>query len=81
MKADRSGTLSEQIRYERGWRTATQRKAEGWPADQVCSNCLHGWEKTPLVGNHNQHRNSWLVIGVISERVKLQRSFDLAEAA
>ena len=44
MKADRSGTLSEQIRYERGWRTATQRKAEGWPADQVCSNCLHGWE-------------------------------------
>ena len=47
MKADRSGTLSEQIRYERGWRTATQRKDEGWPADQVCSNCLHGLEKTP----------------------------------
>jgi len=47
MKADRSGTLSEQIRYERGWRTATQRKDEGWPADQVCSNCLYGWEKTP----------------------------------
>ena len=47
MKADRSGTLSEQIRFERGWRTATQRKAEGRPADQVCSNCLHGWEKTP----------------------------------
>lgn len=34
-----------------------------------------------FVGNHNHHRNSWLVIGVISERVKLQRSFDLAEAA
>lgn len=32
MKADRSGTLSEQIRYERGWRTATQRKSEGLPA-------------------------------------------------
>ena len=47
MKADRSGTLSEQIRYERGWRTATQRKAEGWPADQVCCTCLHSWEKTP----------------------------------
>ena len=47
MKASYTGTLSEQIRFQRGWRTATQRKAEGWPADQVCSNCLHGWEKTP----------------------------------
>jgi len=47
MKADAMGTLSEQLRAQRGWRTATQRKSEGWQADQVCSNCLHGWEKTP----------------------------------
>lgn len=30
------------------------------------------YEHILFVGNHNQHRNSWLVIGVVSERTKLQ---------
>lgn len=37
------------------------------------------YEHLLFVGNHNQHRNSWLVIGVISDRTKLQQSlFDQA---
>jgi hypothetical protein len=35
------------------------------------------YEHLFFVGNHNQHRTSWLVISIISERTKPQLAFDL----
>lgn len=47
MKADASGTLSEQVRAHHYWRTAGEIKALGlWP-DQVCKACYYGHEKSP----------------------------------
>lgn len=39
------------------------------------------YEHLLFVGNHNQHRNNWLVIGVISEKTKQQRELCLTLAA
>ncbi len=39
MKADRSGTISEQIRYQAGWLTPTQAKAG--VVTNRCRDCRH----------------------------------------
>ena len=41
MKSDIYGTPSEQLRASRGWRSPTQRKAEGWSITETCVLCRH----------------------------------------
>lgn len=46
MKADQTGTHSEQIRHRIGWRTATQTAFAGAKA-KPCHTCRH-WGGTPV---------------------------------
>lgn len=49
----------------------TEKHYELWDALRLTD---RSYEHLLFVGNHNQHRNSWLVIGIVSERTRLQTS-------
>ena len=45
MKASATGTKTEKLRFQMGWKTKTERKAAGIIDSNVCGNCANWWPK------------------------------------